>query len=55
MKSVSHKNNWNLGELQVHVEPPRIALIRSDNDEKLYKDCIKINFVGSDVSKVGPL
>ena len=41
MKSVLHNNNWNRGVVQVYVQPPRIALIKSKNYEKLYKDCVK--------------
>ena len=34
MKNVFHKNKWNAGTSQVHVDPPPITLIKSKNDEK---------------------
>ena len=42
MKNVLHKNNLNLGIVQVHVEPPPIPLIKSKNDEKSDKYCAEI-------------
>ena len=42
MKNCSHKKNWNLVTVQVHMEPPPFPLIKSKNDEKLDKDCVKI-------------
>ena len=46
MKNVSHKNQWNTGTVQVHVEPPPIPLIKSNNDDKSDKYFIKFNCVG---------
>ena len=40
MKSISHKNKWNMGTLQVYVEPPPIPLIKIKNDEKSDKDFV---------------
>ena len=34
--------NWNWGTVQVHVEPPLIPLIKSKNNDKLDKYCVKI-------------
>ena len=31
-----------MGTVQVHVEPPPIPLIKSNNDEKMDKDCVKL-------------
>ena len=42
MDNISHKKKWNTGTLQVHVEPPVIPLINSKNDDKSYKDFVKI-------------
>ena len=44
MKNVLHKNNWNQGSVQAHVDPPLIHLIKSKNNEKLDKDQVKIKF-----------
>ena len=30
MKNISHKNKWNEGTVQVHVDPPPIPLIKID-------------------------
>ena len=42
MKNVSCHKNWNLGALQMHVEPPTVLWIKSKNDIKLDKGCEKI-------------
>ena len=42
MKNIFHKKKWNVGTVQVHVDPPLIPLIKSKNNEKLDKDCVKI-------------
>ena len=40
----SHKKKWNVGIVQVHVDPPSIKRIKSNNDEKPDNYCIKIKF-----------
>ena len=42
MKNVSHKNNWNQGAVQLHVEPPPIPLIKSKIDTQSDKYFVKI-------------
>ena len=42
MMNFSHKKKWNAGTLQVHMDPPPIPTIRSKNDDKSDKDCVKI-------------
>ena len=42
MNNVSHKNKCNQGAVQMHVDPPPIQLIKSNNDTKSDKDCVKI-------------
>ena len=44
MNNVFHKKTWNMGTLKVHVQPPPIILIKSKNDDKSDKDCVKIKF-----------
>ena len=34
MNNVSHNNKWNKGEVQIHVDPPRIPLIKIKNYDK---------------------
>ena len=46
MKNISNNKNLNQVSVQVHVETPRIPLIKIKNDEKLDKDCVKLKFVG---------
>ena len=46
MKAVLHKKSWHTGALQIYVEPLLILLIKSDNDAKVGKDCVGLNFVG---------
>ena len=45
MNNVSHNNDWNLGTVQVHEDPPPIPLIKINNDEKLDKGCVKIKLL----------
>ena len=45
MKNVSHKNNWNLVAVQVYMESHLIMLIKSMNDEKLDRYCVKMKFL----------
>ena len=42
MKNVSHQKKWNVGLLQVHVEPPPTPLIKSKHGDKLDKDFVKL-------------
>ena len=42
MRNVSHNKDWNRGSVQVHVDQPLIPIIRSKNNTKLDKDCLKI-------------
>ena len=42
MKNVYHKKNWRTGSVQIHADPPLILFIKSKNDEKSEKDCVKI-------------
>ena len=44
MNTVSHKKNWNLGTVQVHLAPPPILIIKGKNDEKEDKYCVKIKW-----------
>ena len=44
MKNVSYKKIWCTGELQIHVEPPLIPLIKSNNDMKVGTYFVKIKF-----------
>ena len=46
MKNVSHKESWNRGSVQIHVNPLPIPLIKSNNDTKFDNDCVKKNPVG---------
>ena len=39
MKKVLHKNKWNTGTVQVHVEPPSIPLIKIKNNDKSDNIC----------------
>ena len=51
MNNVLHNNNWNLVAVQVHVEPPPILLMKSNDDDNLDKDCIKIGLCRDSTSK----
>ena len=42
MKNIPHKKRINTGTIQVHMDPPPIPLIKSNNDDKSDKDSIKI-------------
>ena len=42
MNNVSNNKNWDLGTVQVHVDTSPTLLIKSKNNEKLDKDCVKI-------------
>ena len=44
MKNISHKKKWDAGTVKVHVEQPLISLIKSKNDQKSDKYCVKIKF-----------
>ena len=51
MKNFLHQNNWNQGAVQVQVDPPPMLLIRSKNNEKSDKDCVKIKLHWYPMSK----
>ena len=34
MKNIFHDKNWNKKTVQVHVDPPTILFIKSNNDDK---------------------
>ena len=42
MKNVSHKNNCNRGSVEAHIDQLQIMFIKSNNNEKSDKDCVKI-------------
>ena len=42
MKNVLHKNNWNMGVVQLHVDPPPTPLIKSKHNDKLDKGFVTI-------------
>ena len=42
MKNVSHKNKWNAGTVQVHMDPLLIPLIKSKNNKKPETYFVKI-------------
>ena len=46
MKYVSHKKGWSRFAVHIHVDPPPIPLIKSKNDEKIDRYCVRINCVG---------
>ena len=41
MKNVSHNNSRNTGAVQVHVDPPPIMSIKSNNDTEMKEDFVK--------------
>ena len=42
MKNVLHKKNWNQVAVHMHVEPPPVRFIKSNNDRKQDKYSVKI-------------
>ena len=42
MDKISHKNNWNWGIVEFHVNPPPTPLTKIKNVEKSDKYCVKI-------------
>ena len=42
MKKVFHKNNWDQGAVQLHVGPPLILLIKSNNSYKFDEDYVLV-------------
>ena len=44
MKNISQHNKWNTGVVYLHMEPPPIPLIKSNHNNKLDKDFVKIKF-----------
>ena len=41
MKNIFHDKNWNKKTVQVHVDPPTILFIKSNNDDKSDKYFVK--------------
>ena len=41
-KNVSQKKNWRTSEVQTHVDPPPVPLIKIKNDIKVWKYCVKM-------------
>ena len=44
MNNASHKNTWNWGMTQIHVEPPPNPLIKSKHANKSDRDLVKLKF-----------
>ena len=42
MKNFYHKNKWNVGLVQLHVEPPTTPLITSKHNDKSEKDFVEM-------------
>ena len=42
MQKVSHKNKWNAGLLQFHMEPPPTPLVKRKNNDKSENDFVKM-------------
>ena len=42
MKNVSHKKSWNVGAVQVHVDPPTTPLIKIKHDDNSDKYFVKL-------------
>ena len=51
ISNVSHKKGWSRGEVQMHLEPHRILLIKINNDVKLDKGCVKNKLCRNNMSK----
>ena len=51
MDNVSHLKIWRTGAVQIHVEPSPITMIKSKNDTKSEKDCVKIKLCGNPTSE----
>ena len=45
MKKVLQKKNWNQVAVHMHVEPPPVPFIKSNNDRKPDKYCVKITLL----------
>ena len=45
MKNVLNQKNWNQVVLHMHVETPPVPFIKSNNDNKPDKDCVKIKLL----------
>ena len=45
MKNVLHKKNWNQVEVHMHVEPPQVPFIKSKNDRRPNKECVKVKLL----------
>ena len=46
MNNVSHRKIWCTGALQTHFELHPVPLIEINNDTKVGKYCVKLNYVG---------
>ena len=42
MKNVLHRNKWNVGVVQLQLEPPTTPLIKLNHNDKLDKDFVKL-------------
>ena len=45
MKNIFHNKKWNVGVVQVHVEPPPISLIKIKHDDKSDKYFVKLKLL----------
>ena len=52
MNNFYQKNNWNQVTVQVHVEPPPIPLIKSNNGDKSDKYCVKVKLCRDPTSQI---
>ena len=41
-ENIYHKHIWRTGEVQIHVKPPPIMLIKVKNDTRSENDCVEI-------------
>ena len=55
MKNASHKNSWNSGMTQPHVDPPPIPLIKIEHDNKSDKYFVKIKICKDPMSSSSDL
>ena len=51
MNSVSHNKQWNLGTVQVQLEPPLIPPIKINNNDKWDKDIVKMKLYSDPTSE----
>ena len=55
MQNVCQKKAWNVGVVQVHVEPPPTPLIKSKHDDKLDNFFVKLKFYRDPTSATSDL